>query len=127
MRYIGIDWGEKRIGLAIGDEKTGMVIPFGVVSDINEVVKVIKDEDIDKIVIGKPISLNNKELFMFKKVEKFSDLLEKNTKKEIIMHDERLSSKAADNLPGDKKNKALRDAIAAMLILESFLQTKLNS
>jgi putative holliday junction resolvase len=104
-----------------------MVIPFGVVSDINEVVKVIKDEDIDKIVIGKPISLNNKELFMFKKVEKFSDLLEKNTKKEIIMHDERLSSKAADNLPGDKKNKALRDAIAAMLILESFLQTKLNS
>jgi putative Holliday junction resolvase len=121
MKYLGIDWGEKRIGLAIREEETEMVIPFGVVSNIDEVIKIIKNEEIDKIVIGSPISLKNEELEMKKKIDEFVTKLKRLTSKEIFLIDERLSSKAADNLPGDKKNKASRDAIAAMLILENYL------
>jgi putative Holliday junction resolvase len=121
MKYLGIDWGEKRIGLAIGEEEMEMVIPFGVVPNIDEVIKIIKNEEIDKIVIGSPISLQNEELEMKKKIDNFILELKESTDKEIFLTDERLSSKAADNLPGDKKNKASRDAIAAMLILESYL------
>jgi putative Holliday junction resolvase len=127
MKYLGIDWGEKRIGLAIREEETEMVIPFGVVPNIDEVIKIIKNEEIDKIVIGSPISLQNEELEMKKKIDNFILELKESTDKEIFLTDERLSSKAADNLPGDKKNKASRDAIAAMLILESYLDRRKNT
>ena len=52
---------------------------------------------------------------------KFSKDLKNSTDKIIHLSDERLSSKAADSLLGDKKTKAARDAVAAMLILQSFL------
>jgi RNase H-fold protein (predicted Holliday junction resolvase) len=51
----------------------------------------------------------------------FQKKLEEKTSIEIELLDERLSSKAADALPGDKKNKASRDALAAMLILQDYL------
>jgi len=125
IKYLGIDWGGKRIGLAIGDSLTRLATPAGVVFNLKEIKKLIKTEEIAELVIGLPLDLPtgtriNREFNVFRK-----DL------KNIIrlpIHeiDERLSSKQADSLSGDKKTKATRDAIAAMIILQSFLDQELN-
>ena len=121
IKYLGIDWGEKRIGLALGDNETGIVTPFKVVSGINEIVEVINDENIDVVVIGKPVSINYELRIMNIEFNNFVDKLNKRAGIPIEFFDERLSSKAADALEGDKKTKASRDAVAAMIILQSYL------
>lgn len=123
MRYLGIDWGEKRIGLAICDDEVGIVSPFNVVNDIDDVVCAIEEEEVDFIVVGEPLTMKNREDFMKKRVDEFIKKLKKRVDKKIVLHDERLSSKGADSLPGDKKSKARRDAVAAMLILEGYLDS----
>ena len=122
-RYIGIDWGLSRIGLALGDDETKISTPFKVVSNIKDILKTIKEEEIDIIVLGSPLKmsgaddLNNNFL-------KFKNNLEKKIDIPIEFIDERLTSKAADALSGDKKNKASRDALAAMIILQSYFDKK---
>jgi len=120
MKYLGIDWGEKRIGLAIGDSGSKLALPFGVAASLKEVLKVVKAQDIEKVVIGEPKSMSGQgdlaEAFNY-----FLDKLKKNLNIDIELIDERLSSKAADSLMGSKKEKASRDAIAAMIILQSYL------
>ena len=125
MNYLGIDWGEKRIGLALADGETKIATPFKVAADLAEVLRVVDEEEIDAVVIGKPVRITNYELRITnEKYNKFIDELKNQVKIPIELVDERLSSKAADALPGGKKTKASRDAVAAMLILQSYLDKK---
>lgn len=124
-RYLGIDYGTVRIGLALGDSETRLAIPFTVVGGIDEVIKLIEDEEIDEIVIGAPLTLKNEEGKMRQEVERFIESIRSKKDIRINIFDERLTSKAADALEGGKKIKADRDAIAAMIILQSFLDRNL--
>jgi len=124
LRYLGIDWGEKRIGLALGDSETKLATPHKTVGDIEEVIKIIKDEKIDMVVIGKPLKMSDVGYPMSDKFLAFLDLLKKKLDIPVETIDERLSSKAADALPGNKKEKAGRDEVAAMLILQNYLDKK---
>ena len=98
-----------------------MAMPFTVVADIDAVIKVIEDEDIDEIVVGLPITMKNEAGAMKKDVDQFIEKLKEKTSLPIIEIDERLTSKGADALVGNKKTKADRDAIAAMIILQGHL------
>lgn len=121
-KYLGIDWGEKRIGLALADGETKIATPFMTVANVGEVVKVIRDEIIDMVVVGRPGRITNYELgIRNKKYNKFIKDLKGKINLPLELIDERLSSKAADALPGTKKTKSSRDEIAAMLILQSYL------
>lgn len=120
MKYLGIDWGEARIGLAIGDDEVKIASPYSVVNTKEGILDIIKKEEIDCLVVGKPVSMVNPDFPISKKFGRFIDFLKKNTDAKIELLDERLSSKAADALAGDKKTKASRDEIAAMLILQQF-------
>ncbi|MBU0637086.1 Holliday junction resolvase RuvX [Patescibacteria group bacterium] len=126
IKYLGVDWGEKRIGLAIGDSETKIAIPFKVVQNMDELIKVIETEKIDQIIVGQPLSIANYKLQITneKYIEFIKDLKSK-TNLLIKLIDERLSSKAADALVGNKKTKAPRDTVAAMLILQSYLDKML--
>ncbi len=119
--YLGIDWGEKRIGLAMGDDSTRMASPFGVVVDLDEVLQVIADEEIDVLVVGMPMKMRDQSIALDPRFEAFISELESRSGLELIRIDERLTSKHADSLIGDKKSKAARDAVAAMLILQAHL------
>ena len=119
MNYLGIDWGEKRVGLAIGNSETKIATPYGVVNDLISLKKVIEDEEIEKLIVGKPIKMSGEEK-LEAEFSNFISELKYITEKQIEFIDERLSSKAADALIGDKKTKAPRDAVAAMLILQSY-------
>lgn len=122
-KYLGIDWGEKRIGLALGDSETKLASPFKVVGGIEEIVNIIKDEGIDEIIIGAPLKMSNSKLRMSNEFLDFFELLKNKISIPIKKIDERLSSKAADALAGDKKTKASRDALAAMIILQTYLDS----
>ena len=122
-KYLGIDWGEKRIGLAQGDSETRMAGPFKVVGGLKEVLEIIKKEKINFVVIGQPFKMRGIELEMGKSFSEFFDRLKSKCPVPIFTVDERLSSLAADSLVGTKKTKASRDAIAAMLILQSYFDS----
>jgi len=123
--YLGVDWGEARIGLALADGETKIATPFKTVGDIDEVARIVADEEIDMVIVGEPTSIKNYELKITnEKYNRFIADLKSKLKIPIELVDERLTSKAGDALVGDKKTKASRDEIAAMLILQSYLDTK---
>ena len=123
IRYLGVDWGEKRIGLAIGDSDSKMAVPYKTVINIKDVLEIIKEENINIVVIGEPIKMSGKKNFP-NKFLKFVKKIKNNKNIKIKLVDERLTSKHADSLFGDKKNKASRDAISAMLILDGYFKNK---
>lgn len=104
MRFLGIDYGEKNIGLAFGDDELKIATPLGIVHSIEEVKQAIKDRKINKIIIGLPLGLKG-ETEQTKKTREFA----KNFKGAILI-DERFTSKMTDNHSG-----------AAALILQTYL------
>ncbi len=122
-KYLGLDWGETRIGLAIGDSESKTAVPLDTVLTREEVFQIIKDEEINELVVGQPVKMSGDKINLNKEYISFVELLKNKINIPIHFVDERLTSKAADSLAGDKKTKAGRDAIAAMLILQSYLDT----
>ncbi len=120
-KYLGVDWGKKRIGLAMADSITRIAIPVDVVGSFNELIQFVKKEEIDLIVLGLPIRMSGQDDELLVEYRNFAKKLEKQSSVPIELIDERLSSLAADALSGNKKVKAQRDALAAMIILQSFL------
>lgn len=119
-QYLGIDWGEKRIGLAMADGETKMAIPFGTANNLREVLDTVAQEEIDEVVVGSPQKMSgakadNPQWLSFVKQ------LEAKTDGPVRLMDERLSSLAADALVGQKKDKANRDEVAATIILQNYL------
>lgn len=119
-RFLGIDWGEKRIGLALADGELKLALPFRTVSSLAEVLAAVKEEAIDEIIIGAPRKMGGQAadnplwLAFFKK-------LEAGVAVPVVPIDERLTSLAADALGGKKNEKAGRDEIAAVLLLQGYL------
>ncbi len=121
-KYLGIDWGEKRIGLALADEETCLALPLKTVSNLTELLAVIAEEEIDVIVIGSPKKMSG-EVANNPSWLNFVEQLKEKSGKTINFLDERLSSLAADALIGEKKDKAERDEIAATIILQDYLDS----
>lgn len=121
-KYLGIDWGEKRIGLATADEETCLALPLKTVSNLTELLAVIAEEEIDIIVIGSPKKMSgeaaNNPAWL-----SFVEQLKARSGKPVNFLDERLSSLAADALGGEKKEIAERDEIAATIILQDYLDS----
>lgn len=122
QQYLGIDWGEKRIGLALADAETCLALPFKTVASLSEVLRIIKEEGIALIIIGSPQKMRGAAadniLFL-----NFLKELQAKSLLPVVSVDERLSSKAADALSGDKKDKAGRDEVAAAIILQNWLDS----
>lgn len=121
-KYLGIDWGTKRIGLALADEETSLALPYKTVATLAEVLEEIKSEKIDVIVVGSPKKMSGAEANN-KDWVKFIEQLKERSGIEIKLLDERLSSLAADALSGEYKDKAGRDEIAATIILQDYLDS----
>lgn len=121
--YLGIDWGEKRIGLAILDSHAKLALPLRTVTNISEVYPLIESEEISYIVLGSPRKMSGEEASN-QEWEKFYRLLEERAGVPVILQDERLSSKAVDAMEGQRKYQAPRDEMAAALILQAYFDSK---
>lgn len=123
MRTLGIDFGGKKIGLAIATGKTAL--PFGVINNTKEVIprlkKICQEEEISQVVIGLPLNLDGTEGEMAKRVRRFGRELEENIGRGVCFWDERLTTEAAKMELIDKKPE---DSSAAAIILQSYLDTK---
>lgn len=124
MKILAIDYGTKKIGLAVSDRKSRIAFPFAVVDNdaglIERLKKIIKKEKIQKIVVGAP-RYNPKTNFYYQ-IEIFINDLEANFDLPIETHDELLTSKAAQKIKSDSTNKVKSDHdLSAMLILEDYL------
>ena len=114
-RYLGLVWGEKKIGLALGSSETGLALPHKIVNNIEYIKELCHDDGVEIIVVGKLRDKNEK-------FDKFIDFLNTLDIK-VELADERLTTKMAGKL-----NRGLRgqdDAVAAQLILQGFLDSPL--
>jgi putative Holliday junction resolvase len=134
MRTLGLDLGDRRIGVAISDPQGLLAVPLTVVNNEGEdatianIVKLAEQYEAERVVIGLPYSLNGNLGQQASKVTAFAKNLSQHTRVNIQLWDERLSTKAADRLmseAGTKRNKRKqqRDALAAAFILQGFLDS----
>ena len=132
MRILGLDYGEKRIGVAICDELgfTAQGLPTIIRKtkkhDLEILKKLNTDYKVEKIVIGYPIRLDGSEGIQCEKVNRFAALLEGNFFLPVIKWPETLSTKEAEEIlinsgvRWQKRKKAV-DKLAACIILQGFL------
>ena len=133
MRILGIDWGEKRIGLAISDENNIVALALDTIENkkasLDKIKKIINENDIGIVVIGLPLSMKGSITKKAKEVLRFAQKLKKTLNKPIYLWDERLSSKEVEKLLISanikrEKRKKIKDKLSAVLILQSFLERR---
>ena len=126
MKYLGIDFGLKRIGLAVSDETNSFAFPLSVLENtenlVSEIVSICKEKDIRCVIVGESKDFSMRENQIMGEIKSFVENLEKEGLK-VEMHPEFLTSAEAEHVQG--KNDML-DASAAAIILKSYLDTKNN-
>lgn len=128
MKILGLDIGDKNIGVAISDKLEIISIPLAIIKN-NEntpdnLNKLIKKNDIKTIVVGIPYTLKGTIGFQAKKVISFIDDVLKNFGLEIVYIDERFTSKISKKVLGAKNRDGSVDKMSASLILDDYLNRK---
>ena len=132
VRIMAIDYGSRRIGLAVSDELgiTAQGLPTlhrtNKRNDYDQLRRTIKQHAIGEIVVGLPLRMSGETGIQSDKVEEFAEELRKRFKLPVHLFDERLTSVEANRLLdetsiSDRRRKEVVDQIAAVLILEAFL------
>ena len=131
MRCLGLDIGDKRIGVALSDPEGILASPFAIIDrrdnslDIKAITDIISQQQVGQIVVGLPRSLDGSLGQQAEKVQDFTQKLSEQIKIPVEYRDERLTTVMAERLGrvGGKKTKrkARHDAQAAALILQGYL------
>ncbi|HON90157.1 MAG TPA: Holliday junction resolvase RuvX [Sedimentisphaerales bacterium] len=133
MRYLAIDYGIKRTGLAVCDAGERIASPLTVVQGRKDLIPRIKNivatDGIEALVLGLPLNMDGTEGPQAKLVRTFGDELGRQLGIPVFFQDERLSSFEAEQRLREMdlsrtKRKARLDALAAADILQSFLDRK---
>ena len=132
-KYIGIDYGQKKIGLSVSDDDKVFAFPLETVKKIDFfdfIIDFTKKNNVEKFIVGKPIRMSGENSQIESEIIKFIKNLERKFPEiPIIRFDERFTSKIATKsilLAGAKKktrlNKEIVDKISATIILRDFLE-----
>ena len=127
MKYLGIDYGAKRIGIALSDPDGRMAFPRVVIDatkdPVTEIAELCKKEGVEKIVVGDSRDFDNKPNAIMKKIMPFSNALLLATGLPVDFILEAYSSQEAKRTQGENE---LHDASAASIILQSYLDGALH-
>ncbi|MDD7511390.1 MAG: Holliday junction resolvase RuvX [Peptostreptococcaceae bacterium] len=140
MRKIGLDVGDKTIGVAVSDllnitaQGVTTIERVGIRKDAGKVIDFIKEYECDTVVIGLPLNLDGSDSIQTEKVREFRTMLENKMRstgiKEVsfVWQDERFTTKMAEQVLIDadvkrNKRKSVIDKQAAVIILSSYLET----
>lgn len=125
MRVLGLDWGERRAGLALGDTETRIASPWKTLiirgNLAQEIADLAKQEGATVIVIGYPKTLKGEAAHMAHQIDEFAADLRDLTEARIVLEDERMSSLLADRQRAEGSRSG-RDALAAAAVLDIWLQ-----
>lgn len=133
MRYLAIDYGTKRIGLAVCDHDETIASPLSVLENQTnlpgKIKEIAKEQNIDALVLGLPLNMDGTEGKQARSVRGLSEELKKILTLRIHFQDERLTSYSAEDklLPAELTEKQKRktvNAVAAAEILHNFLENK---
>lgn len=128
MRILGIDYGDKKIGLAFGDSDIQVAVPLDVVPNAGaETIRIfaekVKAEDIDVIVVGVPLSTGgHHSAEQLEKTRKFIRALKEAVSIPVVEEDESYTTSESIRLQKEEGSKASEDALAAMLIVREYLE-----
>ena len=120
MIYLGIDYGEKRIGLAKAESETKIATPLRTIKNeeniLDELKSILEEEEIEEIILGIPVSFDGQENKFAAGIREFGELLKRKLSKQVHFQNEMLTSKQSR-----KDGVGDIDASSAALILQSFL------
>jgi len=123
MKYLGIDYGKKNVGVAVSDDGGNLAFAKTVLDNnealLKNVLKICEEDKIEAIVMGESKNLNGEENLIQKDILRFKKLLEENSDIPVHLEPEFLTSMEARRLQEDVKKI---DASAAALILKSYLE-----
>lgn len=127
MRYLGIDYGTKYIGLALSDDAGKMGFPHGVIEHtpelVDQIARLVKEEGVEMIVLGESRALDGSPNELLAASQKFADLLSAASGVPVVFEPEFYTTKQARDaqaLQGKTGERA--DAVAAAIILSSYLE-----
>ena len=127
MRYLGIDYGAKKVGIAVSDDSADFAFPVVVLDNSDDLVsrvsKICEEHKVGAIVVGESKDYSQKDNVIMKEIKPFVANLEKSLGLSVHMQPEFMTSVEAERLQG--KND-MHDASAAALILKSYLDTIRN-
>ncbi len=138
MRVLGIDYGDRHVGLALSDVLLVTAQPFGTYrltgrekDDRKFFQELVARQDVQEIVIGNPLRMDGSSGTRVEKTRQFAAWLGKAVGKPIVFIDERLTTQEALHLLQDRnlrgrEKKEREDQIAAVIILSTYLETKRN-
>lgn len=135
-RILGIDYGTKRIGIAVSDPTRTITSPLttlqrrvGKRPPWRELEAIVRDLEVTEVVIGLPLVLSGEESEWAAEVRRFAADIERRYALPVHLYDERMTSVAAERIVrssglrrSERENKARIDATAAALILENYLE-----
>ena len=132
MRALGVDFGQRRIGLALSDMSGTLASPWKTVAAgptpraSASLVAALVDDDVDQIVVGVPKRLNGEDTDQTRPAREFAEALRQAARWRVVEQDERLTSHEADQRLAVRerdwrRRKEKLDAAAAAIILQDYL------
>jgi putative Holliday junction resolvase len=136
MAVLGLDFGRKRIGVAICDDREANVLPLGTVQrrggakgDIEQISTLLAGRQVTRVVVGLPLNMDGSEGAAARQAHAFAARLRASLGLPVELFDERLTSVEAreriarSEVSGRRRKQAV-DAVAAMVILEGWLEAR---
>jgi putative Holliday junction resolvase len=135
VRILAIDPGARRLGLAISDPSETIASPLGVIersawkADLQRLRKIVEDSAVGEIVVGRPLTMRGEVGAEAREAERFAAKLRAALSVPVVEVDERFSTVAAERAMRDAgsraaQRRARRDAVAAALILQPYLDRR---
>lgn len=143
-RFVGLDFGLARIGIAVSDERKIIATPLLTLKTekkieltVDKLLKVLEEHQkqqnyvVEEIVVGLPLLMSGKTGFLADEVKHFVSILRERTSTPIFMWDERLTSVQAERSLREscltrKKRSTLVDTVAAVIILQNYMDSKIR-
>jgi putative holliday junction resolvase len=140
-RVLGIDFGERRVGLALSDPSATIATPLPTIvrragkrPPVAAIVEIIQKNDVDRAVVGLPLDLSGEETEWTAQVREFGKKVSERAGIPVDFLDERLTSVQAERAVrsiglkrGEREQKGRIDAAAAVLLLQTFLDRQTRS
>jgi putative Holliday junction resolvase len=141
-RLLGLDVGDRRIGVAVSDPDQGLALPVTTVTrgsgrELAELTSLVREQEAVGLVVGLPVSLSGEEGAQARRTREFARDLRERLNLPVAFWDERLSSQEADRIlaPSGRKGRPARgaarrpekgatDLVAATIILQAFLDSR---
>ena len=135
LRTLGLDVGERRIGVAVSDPTGTITSPLpaihraGLEDDLRAVTRLAEEQEAEAIVVGLPVSLNGRLGPQARRTQEFIRSLSRESPVPVHSHDERFSTVEAERLlratgRAPSRDKGLRDSAAACVILQAYLDAR---